>query len=93
LPNIPSIWKRYAKSTPIIPLDAGLFINAFNKKKGVKTPLGLLKDLIYKLPKPRGAQRVASEPITGTTPVVFALETLFLTIGVSCSPRAAHKVD
>ena len=30
-PNISSIWKRYAKSTAIIPLDAGLLINAFNK--------------------------------------------------------------
>ena len=31
MPNILSRWKRYTKSTPIIPLDAGLFINAFNK--------------------------------------------------------------
>ena len=30
MPKISSIWKRYARSTPIIPLDAGLFTNAFN---------------------------------------------------------------
>ena len=29
MPKISSIWKRYARSTPMIPLDAGLFISAF----------------------------------------------------------------
>ena len=30
MPKISSIWKRYARRTPIIPLYAGLFINTFN---------------------------------------------------------------